>query len=138
MAERHAEGRDTAMKAESQREKAVAPARTARRAGGSRWNVGGGAADENSRVPGPPVQAGGDWSVWPTYNAAVLGFRGYWYPTVWASQVGKKPMPITVCGERIVLVRDGAVVRALHDRCPHRGVPLSFGRREFDGTLSCP
>ncbi len=42
-----------------------------------------------------------------------------------------------MAGERIVLVRDGDVVRGLHDRCPHRGVPLSHGRREFPGTISC-
>lgn len=91
--------------------------------------------------PGPPVQDGGDWSTWPTYEAATLGFRNFWYPTVWASQVGSKPYPITVAGERIVLIRDdsaGGVVRALHDRCPHRGVPLSLGRRQFPGTISCP
>lgn len=91
--------------------------------------------------PGPPVQDGSDWSSWPTYDAATLGFRNFWYPTVWASQVGSKPYPITVAGERIVLIRDdtaNGVVRALHDRCPHRGVPLSLGRRQFPGTISCP
>lgn len=89
-------------------------------------------------VPGPPVQDGADWAAWSVYNAAALGFRNYWYPTVWASQVGEKPMPLTICGERVVLVRDGDTIRGLHDRCPHRGVPLSLGRREFPGTLSCP
>jgi phenylpropionate dioxygenase-like ring-hydroxylating dioxygenase large terminal subunit len=29
-------------------------------------------------------------------------------------------------------------VRALNDRCPHRGVPLSMGKEEFPGTVSCP
>ena len=27
---------------------------------------------------------------------------------------------------------------AMEDRCPHRGVPLSLGRRQFPGTVSCP
>ncbi|GAF48302.1 Rieske 2Fe-2S domain-containing protein [Rhodococcus wratislaviensis] len=88
--------------------------------------------------PGPPVQDGADWSAWSTYNAAELGFRDYWYPTIWAHQVREKPVPITVAGERIVLIRDGDTVRGLHDRCPHRGVPLSLGRRQFPGTISCP
>lgn len=88
--------------------------------------------------PGPPVQEGADWHTWPTYDAAELGFRDHWYPTIWAHQVGGKPVPVTVCGEKIVLVRDGDVVRGLHDRCPHRGVPLSLGRRQFPGTISCP
>ena len=30
-----------------------------------------------------------------------------------------------------------AGVHALADRCPHRGVPLSLGREEFPGTLTC-
>lgn len=98
---------------------------------------GAAAAPAKSHEPGPPVQEGVDWKNWPRYDSAELGFRGYWYPTIWAHQVGDKPEPITVCGERIVLVRDGDVVRGLHDRCPHRGVPLSLGRRQFEGTLSC-
>jgi phenylpropionate dioxygenase-like ring-hydroxylating dioxygenase large terminal subunit len=87
---------------------------------------------------GPPVQHGTDWSPWSTYDAAVLGFRNYWYPTVWTHQVGRKPVPVTICGERVVLIREGDRIHALHDRCPHRGVPLSLGRREFPGTISCP
>jgi len=95
------------------------------------------AAEPEILAPGPPVQEGADWASWPKYNEAAHGFRNYWYPTIWAHQVGKDPVPITLAGERIVLVRDGDVVRGLHDRCPHRGVPLSHGRREFPGTISC-
>jgi nitrite reductase/ring-hydroxylating ferredoxin subunit len=84
------------------------------------------------------VQDGADWSAWGNYNDAVLGFRNYWYPTIWASEVGDKPVAVTICGERITLIRDGDTVRGLHDRCPHRGVPLSLGRRQFPGTVSCP
>ena len=75
---------------------------------------------------------------WPRYDAAVLGFRNYWYPVLFAHQLGRKPHAITLCGERIVLVREGDRVYALHDRCPHRGIPLSQGRREFPGMLTCP
>ena len=81
---------------------------------------------------------GKDWSTWPTYDAAELGLRNYWYPSMWAQQVRQKPVPIEVLGERIVLVRDHDEIYALHDRCPHRGVPLSLGRRQYDGTISCP
>lgn len=90
------------------------------------------------QVSGPPRQVGQDWSIWPTYESATLGFRNYWYPVQWSSQVGEKPVPVTVCGERLALVRDKGAVYALHDRCPHRGVPLSLGRRQFPGTISCP
>jgi phenylpropionate dioxygenase-like ring-hydroxylating dioxygenase large terminal subunit len=38
-----------------------------------------------------------------------------------------------------MLIREAGVVRALHDRCPHRGVPLShkMASQEFPGTWTC-
>lgn len=74
---------------------------------------------------------------WPRYNDAHLGFRHYWYPVLESRSLRKKPMPIKVAGEKVVLVRDRGNVYALCDRCPHRGVPLSLGRREFPGMISC-
>ena len=44
--------------------------------------------------------------IWPRYTAASLGLRNYWYPVMWSSHLGKQPRAITLCGERIVLVRD--------------------------------
>lgn len=85
-----------------------------------------------------PESPGNDWSTWPTYDSASLGFRNYWYPLMWAEQIGDKPVPVTLLGEKIMLIRDGDDIRALHDRCPHRGVPLSLGRRQYEGTISCP
>jgi phenylpropionate dioxygenase-like ring-hydroxylating dioxygenase large terminal subunit len=73
----------------------------------------------------------------PRYEAANRGFRNYWYPVVESRRLKRAPMAVQVAGEKIVLVRDGDKVRALHDRCPHRGVPLSAGRQEFPGTISC-
>lgn len=80
-----------------------------------------------------------DWATWPKYEAAVLGFRDYWYPVTWSRKVGKRPLAVTVCGEQIMLIRERGVVRALHDRCPHRGVPLShpMATQEFPGTWTC-
>ena len=78
-----------------------------------------------------------DWSSWPHYDAASAGFRGYWYPVAWSSRIVAKPRAYTICGERIVLIRDAGTAYALHDRCPHRGVPLSLGRQQFPGTISC-
>jgi phenylpropionate dioxygenase-like ring-hydroxylating dioxygenase large terminal subunit len=80
-----------------------------------------------------------DWATWPKYEAAVMGFRNYWYPVRWSRQVGRKPIQVTLLGEKIMLVRDGGKVRALHDRCPHRGVPLSheMATQEFPGTWTC-
>ena len=78
-----------------------------------------------------------DWSAWPRYEAAAEGFTDYWYPVDWATQITERPCGYKVAGHKIVLVRDRDRVHALHDRCPHRGVPLSLGSREFPGTLSC-
>jgi len=77
------------------------------------------------------------WSAWPRYSAAALGFRNYWYPVMTSRSLGKKPRAITLCGEKIVLVREGGRAHALHNRCPHRGVPLSAGRCRFPGLLTC-
>lgn len=79
-----------------------------------------------------------DWSSWPHYQAAAAGFRGYWYPVAYSSQIGGKPRQITLLGEKIVLIRDRGMAYALKDRCPHRGVPLSQGNQQFPGTISCP
>lgn len=74
---------------------------------------------------------------WPRYDDAALGFRHYWHPALLSRSVGKRPVAVTLLGEKIVVVRDRGKLYALADRCPHRGVPLSAGRREFPGTLSC-
>ena len=66
-----------------------------------------------------------------------LGFRNYWYPVVESRRVGRKPVPIRLLGEDLVLFRSQGKVGALVDRCPHRGTKLSLGRVLFPGTLSC-
>jgi phenylpropionate dioxygenase-like ring-hydroxylating dioxygenase large terminal subunit len=100
----------------------------------------------DTTLPGPASirTAGGepgrqDWSTWPRYEAAALGFSEYWYPVAWSRSVGRKPRQVQVLGRKIMLIRDQGVVRALHDRCPHRGVPLShkLATQEFPGTWSC-
>jgi phenylpropionate dioxygenase-like ring-hydroxylating dioxygenase large terminal subunit len=78
-----------------------------------------------------------DWSSWPHYQAANAGFRGYWYPVCFSNQVGEKPRPVTLLGERLFVIRDRGKVFGMKDRCPHRGVPLSFGNKQFPGTVSC-
>ncbi len=80
-----------------------------------------------------------DWATWPKYEAAVLGFRDYWYPVTWSRKVTTRPLAVTLLGEKLMLIREAGVVRALHDRCPHRGVPLShqMSGQEFPGTWTC-
>lgn len=81
----------------------------------------------------------GDWSKWPAYDAADDGLRDYWYPVQWSASVTHRPTSVRVCATNIMLMRDEhGTVHALGDRCPHRGVPLSLGRSEFPGTVSCP
>src|SRR5882757_3222073 len=80
-----------------------------------------------------------DWSTWPQYEAAVHGLPGrYWYPIMWSVQLRDKPVAVTIVNRKVMLVRDRGRAYALHDRCPHRGVPLSLGDKQFDGTISCP
>ena len=73
------------------------------------------------------------------YEAAVVGFRGYWYPAIKSHDVRGKPVQVQLLGEKIMLKRERGRVFALHDRCPHRGVPLShaMATQEFPGTWSC-
>src|SRR5690606_32772111 len=73
------------------------------------------AASDGAPATRTAAPAGQDWSTWPTYNKAALGFRDFWYPVQWARRIGSKPMQITLLGEKIALIRDGDKVRALHD-----------------------
>ncbi|WP_434740585.1 aromatic ring-hydroxylating oxygenase subunit alpha [Micromonospora sp. SH-82] len=100
------------------------------------------AADQRRRQPARRHRAGRlpgrqDWSSWPHYQAAAAGFRGYWYPVCFSSQVGEKPRQVTLLGEKLFLIRDRGTVYGMKDRCPHRGVPLSCGEKAFPGTVSC-
>lgn len=73
----------------------------------------------------------------PRYDAAVLGFENFWYPVMWSRSLGSKPVALTLFGRNIMFVREKEKAYALEDRCPHRGIPLSMGKREFPGTLTC-
>ena len=80
-----------------------------------------------------------DWSTWPQYAAAIHGLPGrYWYPVIWSAQLTGKPIGVKIANRDVVLIRDRGKAYALHDRCPHRGVPLSCGNQQFAGTVSCP
>lgn len=77
-------------------------------------------------------------SNYPLYDGAATGITEQWYPVALRGAVGTKPLGITVCGRKILLMRDRkGIVRALNDRCAHRGLPLSKGRQEFPGTITC-
>ena len=71
-----------------------------------------------------------DWQTWPQYEAAVLGFRNYWYPVTWSKHVGTKPKELMLLGEQLSLVRDGTGIRATRV-----GVEVPVRRRRGDGEL---
>ncbi len=49
------------------------------------------------------------------------------------------PLAVTLPdGAAVCLVRDGATVLAVEDRCPHRDFPLSNGEVVAPGVLECP
>jgi phenylpropionate dioxygenase-like ring-hydroxylating dioxygenase large terminal subunit len=59
--------------------------------------------------------------------------RNCWYVVGWGTEVGRNLLSRRILGRPIVLYRtaDGTPV-ALHDRCPHRSMPLSKGSLEGD------
>ncbi len=65
------------------------------------------------------------------------GLKEFWYPAERSKAVGEKPIAVKLLGDEIALFRDAGKVHAVHNRCPHRGLPLSMGKRHFPGTISC-
>lgn len=63
--------------------------------------------------------------------------KNAWYVAGWSRDFGETLKPVRIVGEHLVMFRttDGRVV-ALEDRCPHRQLPLSRGKRIGD-TVQC-
>ena len=56
-----------------------------------------------------------------------------WYVAGWSSDFEHSLTPLTILDERIVIFRtDKGIAVALEDACPHRKLPLSFGRLNND------
>jgi phenylpropionate dioxygenase-like ring-hydroxylating dioxygenase large terminal subunit len=64
---------------------------------------------------------------------------GFWYPALRSDQVrGQGLEQALLLGVPLVLGRDGqGRPFALRDSCPHRGIPLSYGRLDSGGLLEC-
>ena len=83
----------------------------------------------------PEAKSGGRWE---KYRAAAGGLSEYWYPLAIASDLRRRKKQVVRClGKEIVLFYEQGRFAALLDKCPHRGVPLSMGRFEFPGHVSC-
>jgi len=67
------------------------------------------------------------------------GFAHVWTPVELARRIGRKPVPLKLAGEAVVVFRDAqGQLAALLDQCPHRGVALSLGKVTKQGCLECP
>jgi phenylpropionate dioxygenase-like ring-hydroxylating dioxygenase large terminal subunit len=63
--------------------------------------------------------------------------RNHWYAAAWRTEIGSRPLPRTILGERVVLFQSHeGKIAALKDQCPHRLAPLSMGEC-IDGGLRC-
>jgi nitrite reductase/ring-hydroxylating ferredoxin subunit/uncharacterized membrane protein len=61
-----------------------------------------------------------------------------WKPALDSSQLREGDVRTAVVGDTpVVLVRTDGRVRALHDRCSHRGCSLGEGGTVVDGTIRC-
>ncbi|ABB10901.1 aromatic ring-hydroxylating dioxygenase subunit alpha [Burkholderia sp. Ac-20384] len=83
-----------------------------------------------SRAPVPPRHCTFDVRDWEILSR-------YWHPVAFATEVGDRPLAVTLLDERIVLFRSGGAIVAARDVCPHRGAPLSRGWVVED-RLVCP
>jgi phenylpropionate dioxygenase-like ring-hydroxylating dioxygenase large terminal subunit len=62
--------------------------------------------------------------------------RRYWFPVGVASELTEQnpTQLVRILGETLVLFRDkSGRIGLLHDKCPHRGASLSYGRVENRG-----
>ena len=65
------------------------------------------------------------------------GLLNLWYLVSDAREIGFEPVGLRRLGQDLVVWRDsGGKVRAVADRCPHRGARLSRGRVQ-DGDIAC-
>jgi nitrite reductase/ring-hydroxylating ferredoxin subunit len=70
---------------------------------------------------------------------AALGARNpwSWYPVAASKDLDRaRNMPVVLHGERLVVWRsEGGAIGAWSDRCPHRGMRLSFGAVDNDSLI---
>ena len=63
---------------------------------------------------------------WQPWIDAEWGFRNHWYPALLGRDVPEgKHQAVQLLGEDILVTRQNGSVRAIEDRCPHRGIRFS-------------
>lgn len=61
--------------------------------------------------------------------------RNAWYPAAWSRDIGRSLSKRRILGDDVVLYRkEAGAVCALEDVCPHRLLPLSYGRLRGDAV----
>lgn len=64
--------------------------------------------------------------------------RRWWYPVARSSELGRRPLAVTLMDTPLAVFRGaGGAPAVLLDRCCHRNYPLSLGRVTGDGALEC-
>lgn len=64
--------------------------------------------------------------------------RRWWYPVARSSELGRRPLALTLMDTPLVAFRDAEGSPAVVlDRCSHRNYPLSLGRVTGGGLLEC-
>jgi phenylpropionate dioxygenase-like ring-hydroxylating dioxygenase large terminal subunit len=64
--------------------------------------------------------------------------RRWWYPLARSSELGSRPLAVTLMDTPLVVFRGAEGTPAVVlDRCAHRNYPLSLGRVTGDGLLEC-
>jgi phenylpropionate dioxygenase-like ring-hydroxylating dioxygenase large terminal subunit len=64
--------------------------------------------------------------------------RRWWYPVARSSELGRRPLAVTLMDIPLVVFRGaGGAPAVVLDRCAHRNYPLSLGRVTGDGGLEC-
>lgn len=64
--------------------------------------------------------------------------RRWWYPVARSSELGRRPLAVTLMDTPLVVFRGAAGNAAVVlDRCGHRNYPLSLGKVTGEGLLEC-
>jgi nitrite reductase/ring-hydroxylating ferredoxin subunit len=64
--------------------------------------------------------------------------RRFWQPIALASELGERPLALTILGEKLVLFRDqGGRLGLFHRHCAHRGTSLEWGIPMARGLRCC-